>query len=470
MECESEEVENDTDFFDLGGNSLLIAILVDDIKAVFDVDIPVDDIYEFGTLKEQADIIREKSGKTEEKHHERVELLPMQKLILNSVKNDKDSSKWNLNVSFKLEGKTDIDRLKASFMKLCGMHEIITGRIVSIENSDYIQVGDILQEEPVSVIYGDDEGELKKMLDKEALRPIDVFNERMTKMFIYVADEENAYLLLKASHLIADGWTLNLIFEELCGIYSGKIEKTADDHYADYVIREKEMIKNVYAKGEVSAVSDKSKKLLKDKKYTPDTKCVPPEYVIVGNDRFEKLKVFAKENKLSMFQVTLSVYHASIQEYLKTDSSSVAIMQANRSLKEYRNTAGLFAKTVLTDTESKDVKEIISDMKKQTGVLIKNQVISLGDNITADKNKFEDFVDFMITYQNFNNGNMELDGIHFLPNMISGSEAVCPMTILFFDTDSYLMGTVQYSPEYFRREDAKRFIEVYQNKTDELIG
>lgn len=467
LECELDEIEEDTDFFDLGGNSLLITILVEDIKTAFGVDIPVDDIYEYGTVQQQADIIRENTKKTDSN----IELLPMQQLVLNSVKAEKGSSKWNLNVSFKLEGILDVKKLSDAFVKVCKNHEILASRIVSDKGKDYIEPVEAITQNLVSVIQAAEERELKQALDKEALRGIDVFTESMTRLFIYVVDEKNAYLLLKISHIIADGWTLNLVFEELCKAYAdGGKSMTPEESFHSYVPMETDLINKIYAESDIRPLVKESKKYLKTPKYNNVEKCSPPEYVIVGTDRFDRLKAFAKDHKFSLFQITLAVYHKTIQEYLGVNHSSVAIMQANRGSKAYRNTAGLFARAVLVDVDASDTEEMLSRVKDRTGLLMKHQAISLGDEIQKQQNKFEDFVDFMLTYQNFNNGDMELEGIRFLPNMISGSEAVCPMTILFYDTQNYLMGTLQYSPEYFSKDEVKEFVAIYQKNVDELIN
>ena len=48
-------------------------------------------------------------------------------------------------------------------------------------------------------------------------------------------------------------------------------------------------------------------------------------------------------------------------------------------------------------------------------------------------------------------------------------EAICPMTILFYDSPQAMVGTVQYDPQYFSRQDIREFIKKFHENVQRFI-
>lgn len=468
LECSAEEIEAAEDFFELGGNSLLISILVEEIETAFGVTVDVEDIYDYDTLSKQTALIESKmpSADTDSADDK---LLPMQQLLVNSIRKDPDSSKWNLCVSFQMLGRLDLQKLSDAFLKVCRDHHLLSTRIAGGAAGDVFERIEPSAEHLITTAQFDSESELKEALVQEALRAIRIEEEALSHLYLYTLDENKHYLLLKVSHVIGDGWTLNLIFEQLCRNYEQELPDNPEaDLFFDYIREEPEQIRKAMESAKLPPAASDAKHRMQPVYQVEDHKC-GAEHIVVALDRFRKLKQFAKEQKASLFQICLTVYHQTIQQYLGTTSSSVAIMQANRTSKQFRNAAGLMAKTVMVDAQQDSTSAMLRQIKEATGAFMMHQVISIADLMDEEKRCFEDFVDFMLTYQNFSNSEMKMDDIRFLPNMLPASEAVCPITILFYDTDQYLTGTVQYEPAYFSKDDVKRFIAIYQEKLDALM-
>lgn len=52
-----EEIEKDVSFFELGGNSLLASVVIEEINKKFNTDFEIKDVYEHTTVAEQAEFI-----------------------------------------------------------------------------------------------------------------------------------------------------------------------------------------------------------------------------------------------------------------------------------------------------------------------------------------------------------------------------------------------------------------------------
>lgn len=497
LECSAEEVGEDTDFFDLGGNSLLITLLVEEIEKVFGVELFVEEIYDYGTIAQQKEVIEdrltEKEQKTKEKATEEkeenmqekeqgeYELLSMQRLILNSIRRNPGKSDWNLTLTFKISGPLDMERMQQAYVQVCQNHPILCCQLVSKEGRDYLrQNKDISPKVKIIRVEKENikeaEQEVHAALKQEALTPVDCGGDCLAEMKLYHINEQTHYLLFKISHLIADGWSLNLIFDELCSCYTEKkiLHKESKD-FSDYVSYEKTFLDSKAGQEQIAYwknIEQKSHHLAVAKYKAPDS-VISLEYILINVTVLNKLRKFAKEKRVSLFQMVLTLYHLTVQDFFGVKDSSIGVMVGKRNNMEYANTVGLFARALLSKVETEEgeaLEDTLQKVRKESNRMLERQMCSLGSLIeSGQKETFADFADFLLTYQNFKNSELDIEGLQFSAHMISEIEAICPMTILFYDSPQAMVGTVQYDPQYFSRQDIREFIKKFHENVQRFI-
>lgn len=480
LECSEEEVGEETDFFDLGGNSLLITLLVEEIEKVFGVELFVEEIYDYGTITQQKEVIKERQTK-DKKGQREYELLSMQRLILNSIRKNPQKSDWNLTLTFKISGPLELERMQEAYVQVCRNHPILCCKLVSKEGRDYLQWNKDISPK-VTIIRVEKENiqeaeqEVHAALKQEALTPVDCGGDCLAEMKLYHINEQTHYLLFKISHLIADGWSLNLIFDELCSYYAEKkIRHIENRDFSDYVSYEKTFLDSEAGHAQTAYwknIEQKSHHLAVAKYEAPDS-VISLEYILINVTVLNKLRQFAKEKRVSLFQVVLTLYHLTVQDFFGVKDSSIGVMVGNRNNMEYANTVGLFARALLSNVETEEgeaIEDTLQKVRKDSNRMLEQQMCSLGSLIESGKKEtFEDFVDFLLTYQNFKNSDLDIEGLQFMAHMISESEAICPMTILFYDSPQAMVGTVQYHPQYFSRQDIKEFIKKFHENVQRFI-
>lgn len=499
LECEEGEVEEDTDFFDLGGNSLLITLLVEEIEKVFGVELFVEEIYEYCTITQQKAAIEERLEKAREtkqakenkasagiRKQETTEvkeygLLPMQQLILNSIRRHPDKSAWNLTLTFKIAGPLEVEKMKQAYAMVCSNHDILRCRLVSKEGHDALQMNESAHTELTVIALKQAraekaEQEVHAALKQDSLTPIDLNAGQLAEMKIYQIDDQTSYLLFKISHLITDGWSLNIIFDELCYYYANEKPRGKERRkFSDYVHYEKEYLKSEVGLKQVKYWENIVRKAqhLAVRQYEVPDSVVDLAYILINVTVLNQMRAFAKARKVSLFQIVLTIYHLTIQDFFGTKKSSIGVMTGNRNNMEYSNTAGLFARALLSTTETEDgeaLGSVLQKVKKGSNQMLEQQTCSLGSMIGEEKGEiFEDFVDFLLTYQNFKNSDMVIAGLKFSAHMISEIEAICPMSILFYDSPQAMLGSVQYDPAYFSKQDVKEFIKRFHKNVQLLI-
>lgn len=501
LECEESEVEADTDFFDLGGNSLMITLLVEEIAKTFGVELSVEDIYDYYTIAMQKEaieeLLKEQGGvfdtnqneiqQQEELQYEetkvqknnaaltgKTQLIPMQQLIWNAIDRHSERSEWNLTLTFKVEGAMELERMKKAYYGVCQNHDLLRSHLVKENGMVYLAVEQGMDQNfKVMDLHAKENPEQKalELMKKEALTPVDM-SGALSGLTIYHIGKEVNYLLFKISHLIADGWSLNIIFEELCSGYSTGIwDKEEKKKYAEYASYERSQTSST------DIVEDDIIRILEHPqlapKYAPESHVVSLEYIMVHGKLLEQLRYYVRNKKSSLFQIVLTIYHMTIQSFLQTDESRIGVMLGNRSNQDYGNTVGLFAKTILSKVKkemSDKPEDLLRKVRQESNeMLAKNQP---GIGIFAEQRAgtaFDDVVEFLLTYQNFKNSDIVMEGLQFSAHMIREIEAICPMTILFYDTPQAMVGTIQYNPIYFRKDDVKQFSQLFLDNIQVLL-
>lgn len=50
----TEEINNDDNFYDIGGNSLLLLMILNEISKTYGCDLPTSDVYQYDTVRKMA--------------------------------------------------------------------------------------------------------------------------------------------------------------------------------------------------------------------------------------------------------------------------------------------------------------------------------------------------------------------------------------------------------------------------------
>lgn len=512
LECEPEEVTGKTDFFDLGGNSLMSSLLVDEIKNSFGVEIFVDEIYDYGTPDDQLLLIQERlnecvdtpggsdrdqdagreaeasgtpsaDGGPDADSAEGCALLPMQRRILTSIRRRPERSGWILSFTFKVTGQIDAERMAAAYETVCRSHEQFSSRLVSRDGRNWFErtdtaVGKAEIVRPTGVDSAEAERAVQHDLKREVMTPIDIDGSRLSMMKLYCLNEQTTYMLFKISHLIADGWSLNIFFENLCAVYSGRDLPCPETRpFSDYVRHEQAFLESEVGRRQMDWVTRHERSACRHQlecRY-PDAPSISlVEHILINAAVLKKMRAMARAGRASLFHVALTLYHLTVQRYLGSRRSTIGVMFGNRGDLRYTGTAGLFAREQFSTLETggdEGPSALLAAIRDETGELAARQFCSGGS--AAGAAAVEDDTDFLLTYQNFKNGDMAAAGLTFSPYMISETEAACPMTILFFDTPQAMLGTVQYDPVYFSPSDVKQFIrefhEIVHNFTKGVV-
>ncbi|MCP4333654.1 MAG: hypothetical protein GY785_13440, partial [Gammaproteobacteria bacterium] len=145
----------------------------------------------------------------------------------------------------RLSGSLNVERMLDAIRALATRHEALRTRF-GLEEGRLVQILEP-QLEP-DVRYECDDGitedELRQLLEIEAGRPFDLEHESPMRALLVRTATESHVILLTLHHLVCDGWSMDVLVEDLWAIYDGAPPSARPDalQFADIVAWESEVL------------------------------------------------------------------------------------------------------------------------------------------------------------------------------------------------------------------------------------
>ena len=219
-------IENN--LFEAGLDSLGSTMLVTDLAEKLNINISLDDIVSNPTIimLENLFALKKEQEKTDLSARPSYELTNLQKFFVYILKGATTS---NVSIMFKLGESVDLERMKKAAEQLFEIHPILKNVIEPVgEKYMNIRNDDLTVDIPIFEMSDDDFGKEFKTLPKnyyytkgEPLHHISIYKTESAK-----------YLLIDIAHIISDGYSLDIIIEDIEKLYNGQtVEKEKHDFY-----------------------------------------------------------------------------------------------------------------------------------------------------------------------------------------------------------------------------------------------
>ncbi len=250
-----ERVGAEDNFFELGGHSLLATQLMSRVRQSFHVEVALRLLFEHATPAGLAQVI------DAEMRAGREPLPPVRKLVHNATaplsfaqqrlwildKLEPHSAAYNLPSALLLEGPLDVAALRSSFGKIVRRHEVLRTTFAVVDGEPVQLVGSPATA-VLSLIDISDEEEVLRRAREEAQKPFDLAHGPLLRATLLRLSDERHLLLVTLHHIVADGWSVTLLVQELSALYaayrgggqSSLPELTVS--YADYAVWQREWL------------------------------------------------------------------------------------------------------------------------------------------------------------------------------------------------------------------------------------
>ncbi|MED3804991.1 condensation domain-containing protein, partial [Lysinibacillus xylanilyticus] len=234
-----EQIGIRDNFFEMGGHSLKAISLVNQIEAISGVRLSLKKLFESPTV-EGLSLLVEKEinmGYAPIPISEAQAYYPMSSVqrrlyILNEVDGNGSGVTYNMPLAIKIEGTIDISKVQKIFKDLIRRHE-------ALRTSFHVQNGETVQKIEENVEFGIEfERTNEKVIIGEQLskfiRPFDLSKSPLVRLKVIELNKNESIILFDTHHIISDGMSINILFNEFSILYNDGILEDLDAQYKDY--------------------------------------------------------------------------------------------------------------------------------------------------------------------------------------------------------------------------------------------
>jgi tyrocidine synthetase-3 len=387
---DKQGISIDANFFELGGHSLKATLMTASIHKIFQVKLPLAEIFKNPTIREFAALISS-SGKTtfadletsEEKDFYELSYNQRRLWLLHQV--EPESSSYNLPGRIELDHAVDENMVKNALYKMVERHESLrTGfKIVNAEPVQYIvkarevkipfkkiditsQLEETQKQEKREQIYA-----------QEAGIPIELNQVPLFRALLLKWGETHYDFIFNMHHIITDGWSIEVLKREFLQYYHGLRKGNAYQpqplklQYKDFAAwhnrqlgqpqhkeQSKRFWKNIFKDG-VPALQ-----LPVNPQGNPGDLTGAAFQWIIDKDTKNQLKHLAQTNHTTLFTLMFSLYLMLLSRLSNQKEVICSIIAAGRDQVSLQPIVGFFVNSILFKTHVDDEENFIDFLRR----------------------------------------------------------------------------------------------------------
>ncbi len=350
-------------FFELGGHSLLAMQVVSRIRHALNLEVPLKALFEQPRLDGFVAAIAAHSP-TAPMAPALVPVGRDQPLPLSYAQErqwflwqlEPQSAAYHVPSALRLKGQLDIAALQRSFDTLLARHESLR-TCVRQTHDGAVQVIDPLVS--VQIALGDvEETQLKACVEAEIAQPFDLQQGPLLRVsLLRLADDEHVLVLVQ-HHIVSDGWSMQLVVEELVQLYAAYSQGQGVQlpplpiQYADYAVWQRkwmgagEKARQLAYWREVLGGEQSVLELPFDHpRPAVQSHCGARLPIELAPTLAHDLKALAQQQGVTLFMLLLASFQTLLHRYSGQEEIRVGVPIANRNRSETERLIGFFVNT-----------------------------------------------------------------------------------------------------------------------------
>ncbi|WP_416769356.1 amino acid adenylation domain-containing protein [Pseudomonas sp. RHF3.3-3] len=252
-----ERVGRRDHFFELGGHSLLAMRMVSQVRLQLQRELPLGELFANPELAAVARFLQSDAPVSLPAivAVPRDGALPLsfaQQRLWFLAQMDGANSAYNIPVALRLRGQLQAQALQQALATLVARHETLRSRFVECDETPQVliapvEAGLLLQVEDLRQ-HPQAATALEDLLSDEARAPFDLARGPLIRGRLVIIGEEHHVLLLTLHHIIADGWSMDVLTRELVALYAA-FSRGEDDplpplalQYGDFAVWQRQWL------------------------------------------------------------------------------------------------------------------------------------------------------------------------------------------------------------------------------------
>lgn len=502
-------VEDDSDFFDLGGHSLLIIKFISKIESAFGITLSILDFIELPTMRSIAEkiMIQIPNAQNSEKKQKvsnkiasisRIREFPLsysQEQLWFLEQYNEIGTTYSLYAVMDMKGNLNINAFEKSLNEVIKRHDIL--RTV-FKNNNGTPVQLVYPYKPYEILIVDleeyrEENRLQQLhllVDETVNQRFNLENGPLMKVVLYKLSEMEYVFLINMHHIICDGWSIGILYSEISKFYNSFLHNQQLNlpetslQYTDYVCWHKEQLQDVtltsgldYWKKQLSGAphildlpTDKPRKHLQG--FQGKT-----EYFAIGEELFKKVNQLSRISGVMPFMMLLTAFAVLLYKNSNQADMIIGTPVANRNNPDTEDIIGYFVNTIALRVNLKGSPTFNELLKEVRGMVLgafEHQEIPLEMvvkelGVRRDLNKSPLF-QVMFHLDNSLGSTLELSELTIRDWNLNNLTSKFDLTLSINEVGESYLGDFEYNTDLFELETIQRMGKEYYNILDWFVN
>ncbi|MEH1773540.1 amino acid adenylation domain-containing protein [Nostoc sp.] len=478
-----EQVGIHDNFFELGGHSLLATQLLSRIRTSFKVELTLRELFAKATVAELAQSI----GQLQQQDLELTSppILPREKdaqlplsfaqtrlWFLDQLK--PNSAFYNIPLTLSLVGTLNQVALEQSLQEIIHRHEALRTNFITVDGKPS-QIIHTQTNWTVSVVdwkhlsTSEQEIAAQQLAQQQAIQPFDLASEALIRATLVVLNETEYVLGVCMHHIVSDGWSMDVFFQELAALY----DAYSQDHlsplaplpiqYADFAIWQRNWLQGNVLQSQLSYWQQQLKDAPALLSFPTDrprpavqTFAGAHQEFVLSVELTDKLVKLSQEQGCTLFMTLLAAFDTLLYRYTGQADILVGSPIANRDRSEIEGLIGFFVNTLVMRTNlagNPSFSELLGRVREMAMDAYSHQDLPFEMLVEAlqPERDLSHTPLFQVAFslQNAPMQQVELAGLTVSPLVVQGTTAKFDLGLLIENTTTGLVGWWEYNTDLF---------------------
>ena len=490
LQLEPGKVSIVENFFDLGGNSLMITRVASKLRRIFKVELPVRDLFKANTIDALARVVdKEISSSLKDQDMLPVQVDRSQPLPLSFAQRrlwfinqleDGSDAQYNVPWGLRLDGNLNMAALELAFNQIIKRHEILRtiflssdqGPIQVVKNPRWINIP----------IYDVAEEAISEFTNYISLCNFEISSGPLWRVLILRLSSETNVLLVTMHHIITDGWSVDIFNNELSSLYNAYSQGVflklppLPIQYADFSQWQREWLSDdvldrqiEFWKSELSGAATLLELPTDRPRSATRNYRGSSTLFVISTELTRKITAVSRRESTTLFMTLFSGFVALLARYSGQDDINVGTPIANRQRVELEPLIGFFVNTLVLRTrftESMSFGELLQQVKETALSAYAHQDVPfeyLVEALQPERSlSHSPLFQVMFVLQNTGQQALTLPGVTVTAVENERESAKFDLSMILEESATGINGWLEYDTDLFDLETIERLIRHYQ--------
>jgi amino acid adenylation domain-containing protein len=436
--------------------------------------------------------LRESISRRNEESLPPLSFAQMRLWLLNQLES---SSAYNVPVVKRLVGELNYSALQKSLNEIVRRHEALRTTFSAIDGQPRQVIASAaelqLEQLDLSQLAPDErEPEARRLIEADGQRGFDLGQGPLVRALVMKLADEDHVLLIAFHHIIADGWSLGVFFNELAILYGACLRGEQSPlpdlpiQYADYAVWQRDYLQGPvldrqlkYWKQQLSGAARLLELPTDHLRSSDQSPRGGQESFMLPTDLGQRLQALAQHEGATLFMVLLAAFQMLLSRYCGQEDILVGTPIAGRNRKETETLIGFFVNTLVMRTDlsgSPSFRQLIQRVSKIALEAYAHQDIpfqKLVEEVQPERSLSQQpLIQVFFSMPNMPGPSIEMDGLKLGPFGVRTETTQFDLMLNFFQSTHGISGIFCYRTDLFERETiralARQFKTLLQSAAD----